>query len=102
MNAEQWPYAQPLSAGTEVDQQLKPCEHSYDDVNDTATLSDVSPIVGATHAAHDLGAVSTALNMYASVYRQSSDNWLDGDPGHPSGCDLEDAHSLCHWFSNLA
>lgn len=100
-DTELGPYACSFSADAEADHLLKRWGRSWDDVNNTMMLSDVSPSTGTTQNAYDLDAVSMALKMYSSVYGQSLDNRFDDDPCLPLGCAVEDAHSLCHWFRNI-
>ncbi|KAI2504333.1 hypothetical protein MHU86_10098 [Fragilaria crotonensis] len=89
------------NSSSEMEQRLENCERSWDDIKDTLRLPDVSPRAVATHGAHDLDAVGMVMNMYAGVYGQNFDNYIVDDPYQPFGCDLEDAQSLCRWFSHL-
>ncbi|KAI2511883.1 hypothetical protein MHU86_2399 [Fragilaria crotonensis] len=90
----------PLSpSDSEVDQPSEHSDRRWEDLNDASMLPAVSPINWETRDAHVLHSVEATLNMYTAIYGRSIGNFFVGDPNETLGCQVEDAQSLCRWFS---
>ncbi|KAI2492442.1 hypothetical protein MHU86_22122 [Fragilaria crotonensis] len=91
----------PLSpADSEVDQPSEQSDRRWEDLNDASMLPAVSPNDWETRDAHGLDSVEATLNMYTAIYGRSIVNFFFGDPNQTLGCQVEDAQSLCRWFSS--
>jgi hypothetical protein len=88
------------SPGSELEQRLEHLERSWNNITDTLFPETVSEMTCASHHAHDLDSVGVAFNMYAADNGRSIGNTFVGDPYQPLGCDVDDAQSLCRWFSS--
>jgi hypothetical protein len=81
----------------ELEQRLEHMQRSWDGRMVPFMLPDGARMNRAAYGTHNLDSVGMALHMYG----QSSDNVFVDDPYHPLPCDVEDAQSLCRWFSHL-
>ncbi|KAI2513148.1 hypothetical protein MHU86_1186 [Fragilaria crotonensis] len=95
--SEQGAHESLCSPCSELEQRLEHLERSWTDTLFPAT---VSKTTWATNDAHGLDSVGVAFDMYVAVNGRSIGNVFVGDPYQPLGCDLDDAQSLCRWFSS--
>ncbi|KAI2504339.1 hypothetical protein MHU86_10104 [Fragilaria crotonensis] len=101
---ERWPARGSTSSSyaEAVQQRFEHWGHSWENLKNSTCQPYVTPSTGEALDAHHLNAVDMALNMYAPAYGRTFDNLFDDDPYQPIGCAVEDAQSLCHWFSTLS
>ena len=101
--AEQWPLETP--SAFEMELGLEDLELNWDDKNEAVVLPGVSTCQGATHTAQVVDSLDVALTIYTAFYKNSSlsfEDCITDDPYEPLGYDVEDAHSLCRWFTHLS
>ncbi|KAI2513573.1 hypothetical protein MHU86_713 [Fragilaria crotonensis] len=86
-----------------IEERLDPMEQNGEDRLDTPALPEAPASARVTHEVHVVvNAVDMALNMCSFSYEEASRNWSVDDPYERFGDTVEDAESLCRWFSNLS
>lgn len=86
-----------------IEETLDFLEQSSGDIVDTPATPDASPSAAATRDVHIVvDAVDTVLNMYSFAYEVCTGDRSSDYPYEQSGCAVDDAQSLCRWFSNLS